>query len=299
MDWTSHKTDWPNAQHSQILRFGPHHWHLQVAGPAGSPVVLLLHGAGASAHSWTVLFNALSARFRVVALDLPGHGFTRRGGLGRAKLPRVAEDIEALLRDQKLLPDVIIGHSAGGAVALQMALTMPPKGVICLNGALAEFGGIAGWLFPALAKLLALNPITAPFFARTATPRNVEQMIKATGSDLTKEGYRPYYKLVRDTGHVQGTLAMMAGWDLRPLIAALPKIKTPVLLLAGGKDKAVDPITADKAAALLPNAQIKRLPGLGHLMHETHPDQILAEMIPFVEACLAASPLAQPLSKRA
>ncbi len=287
MIWAEEEADWPNADHSRFRQHGPHDWHLQELGPRGAPVLVLLHGAGASSHSFAGLIPLLAKRYRVVALDMPGHGFTRRGPVARLRLPHVARDIAALLAAEGITPQVVIGHSAGAAVALEMTRHIDLKGVVALNGALSAFQGIAGWLFPALAKLLALNPFTAFFFARTATPKNVKQMIEATGSTLTDAQLRPYFRLVRDRTHVDGTLSMMAQWDLRPLVQRLPQIDTPVLVLSGQKDAAVSPATGKTAARHLPQADHIVLPKLGHLMHEENPQQVLDRMQPFLDRVLA------------
>ena len=62
-------------------------------------------------------------------------------------------------------PNLVIGHSAGAAVALNLALSKKIKiqGILCLNGALGNFSGIAGILYPLLAKFLSMSPLTVPF----------------------------------------------------------------------------------------------------------------------------------------
>ncbi|WP_424966082.1 alpha/beta fold hydrolase BchO [Dinoroseobacter sp. S375] len=287
MNWDLEKRHWPHAEASRFLRVTPHQWHVQVMGQG--PTLLLLHGAGASLHSFADLMTALAPRYRVVAVDLPGHGFTTKGGSQRAGLAAVSTDLAALLRREDLLPQGIIGHSAGAAVGLDLIdkLPEPPRGFIALNGAFAEFDGVAGWLFPMLAKLLALNPFTSLVFANTTTPRSVAQLITATGSELSERQLMLYYRLVRDRAHVSGALAMMSQWDLRPLGKKMPGIDTPALLLTGARDKAVAPAVSEDAARKLPRAETRCLPHLGHLMHEERPDLIAAEITGFLDAVSA------------
>ena len=298
MNWSAERATWPLAHASRFVRCGPHLWHVQDLGDPTNPVLLLLHGAGASGHSWAGLAPLLADRYRVVSVDLPGHGFTKRGGMRRARLQAVAADLQDLLAAEDLRPSLIIGHSAGVAVALELTRHIKVAGVVGLNGALSEFQGVAGWLFPALAKLLSLNPLTALIFAKTATLANVGAMIRATGSDLAPDLLAPYYRLVRDRAHVDGALTMMAEWDLRPLVAHMPKITVPVLLLAGTADGAVSPDTSALAAKRLPRARVQMLPNRGHLMHEEDPHAIHALIGPFLQACLVEA-LAQPLPQGA
>jgi magnesium chelatase accessory protein len=283
MNWDLEKTRWPNARQSRFVRCTPHQWHVQRMGQG--PSLLLLHGAAASLHSFSDLMQRLAERYDVIAVDLPGHGFTTKGSAMRSTLPAVASDLAAMLHRENIRPEAIIGHSAGAAVALELneKLDPSPASVIALNGAFAEFDGVAGWLFPMLAKLLAINPFTSLFFAATTTPANVRQLIEATGSELSDEQLRLYYRLIRDRAHVSGALAMMAQWDLRPLVARLDRIDVPTLMLTGARDKAVAPSVSRDAAARMPSARWKNLPSLGHLMHEERPDLIAQEIEAFLD----------------
>jgi len=275
MDWAWHGARWPHAAHSRFVASRPHRWHLQEMGDTG-PCLLLLHGAGGATHSWRGLMPDLARDHRVVALDLPGQGFSVAGSRARLGIDGMAEDIAALLVQEGIAPDVLVGHSAGGALALRMAQSRPPRAVVTINGALGKFRGMAGWLFPAMAKLLSLNPLSAALFARTAGGGGARRLIGSTGSTLEDEGLALYQALISDRAHVDGTLAMMAQWQLDPLLRALPQIDMPVLLLTGGRDATVPPSVSELAARALPRAERADLPALGHLVHEEAPEQVAA-----------------------
>lgn len=275
MDWAWHGARWPHAAHSRFVACRPHRWHVQQMGEAG-PTVLLLHGAGGATHSWRGLMPDLARDHRVLALDLPGQGFSVAGSRARLGLDGMAEDIAALLEQEGIAPDVLVGHSAGGALALRMAQTRVPRAVVTLNGALGKFRGMAGWLFPAMAKLLSINPLSAALFARTAGNGGARRLIASTGSRLDDAGLALYQSLIGDRAHVDGTLAMMAQWQLDPLLRALPRIAVPVLLVTGGRDATVPPDVSDRAARTLPQAERADLPDLGHLAHEEAPAEVAA-----------------------
>lgn len=277
MRYPEDATNWPLTEHSRIILCRPHRWHVQVAGRG--PLLLLIHGAGGATQSWRGLFPMLARHFRVVALDLPGQGFTRIGARQRLGLDAMAEDIGTLLAQEGWQPHAIIGHSAGAAIALRMAMDDPPPGgVIGINAALGKFRGVAGWLFPLMAKVLALNPFTAGMFTATANAASVGRLLKGTGSTLDPEGEALYRRLAQDRGHVDATLSMMAQWDLDPLLAALPRIDLPVLLITGSRDIAVPPETSEAAARKLPDATVRSLEGLGHLAHEEAPEAVASEI---------------------
>ena len=259
----------------------PHRWHVQVTGEG--PDVLLLHGAGASAHSWAPLVPHLADRHRVIALDLPGHGWTR-SPRGRARLGDVAADIAALCAQEGWEPQLVIGHSAGGAVSLELArqgLILPER-LVVVNGALENFRGAAGWLFPIMAKMLALNPFTGLLISQGGrSVSQVRSILSSAGTELSDEGLARYANLIQRRAHVDGTLAMMAQWSLDDLNRALPEIATPTLFVHGERDGAVALRVAERAARTMPDAQLVALPGVGHIAHEEAPERVAEEIARF------------------
>jgi magnesium chelatase accessory protein len=269
--------DWPHRGASVRIDSAPHRWHAQVMGEG--PLTLLLHGAGGATHSFRGLAPLLARDGRVAAVDLPGQGFTQPGTLVRCGLDAMAEDLAALCASQGWRPETIVGHSAGGALALRLAELLPdpmPR-VVGINAALGPFEGVAGWLFPLLAKALALNPFAPSIFARLAGGEpGVRRLLASTGSAVDDEGARLYARLIADRRHVGGTLMMMAQWRLDELLERLPFIHAPTLLITGDGDRAVPPAVSARAAERLPNARLIGLPGLGHLAHEEAPERVAA-----------------------
>lgn len=297
MDWAREGPSWPLAELSRFVPSAPHVWHLQEAGEAG-PRLLLLHGAGASTHSWRRLIPDLAQDFRVTALDLPGQGFTRCGSRLRCGLDEMATDIAALLAAEDRRPDIIVGHSAGAAIALRLAeiLDPPPAGIVAINAALSRFPGVAGVLFPMMAKMLAVNPLVAGLFARIGASRTqAAALLRSTGGPVAAEDIELYRRLIGDSGHVDATLSMMARWNVDGLAARLPGVATPVLFITGGKDGAVAPRISAEAAARMPAAREVRLPALGHLAHEQAPAEVAALIRDFAgERCGGAEKAAEP-----
>jgi magnesium chelatase accessory protein len=275
MEWTRDLPTWSNANSSRLIPHRPHRWHVQEAGTG--PTILLIHGAGGSTLSWRDIFPDLAVDFHVIALDLPGQGLTQCGARQRCGLDAMAEDIASLCTAQGWKPDVILGHSAGAAISLRLSeRLMSPQGqpplVIGLNAALGHFKGVAGWLFPVLAKLLALNPLTAGLFVRSVSgPGRIKALIGSTGSNLDTIGLEFYERLIQDKGHVDATLLMMSQWKLDRLLEDLPSLSTRTILIAATNDKAVPADVSEMAARRMPDATYIALPKLGHLAHEEQP----------------------------
>ncbi|MEO0371255.1 MAG: alpha/beta fold hydrolase BchO [Pseudomonadota bacterium] len=274
MDRARDLPDWPLAAHARSIRTRPHEWHVVEAGDGAT--TLLLHGAGGSTHSWAGMLPLLSQDTHVVAVDLPGQGFTRAGTKTRLSLASMAQDLTALLDDQGWQPELIIGHSAGGALALQVsALLDHPCRVVGINAALEPFEGVAGWLFPAMAKMMALNPFTSVALTMGDPMARARGLIRSTGSDIPKDSLRCYARLFSDRGHVDATLQMMAQWDVDLLTARLFTVQTPTLLIAGSGDPTVPPRVSKRAAQIMPNTSYVELKGLGHLAHEEAPEEVM------------------------
>ena len=119
MDWDRDREIWPNTAHSRLIHAKPHRWHVQEAGSGDT--ILLLHGAGGATQSWRHLFPILAETAHVVAPDLPGQGFTQMGTRQRCGLRPLAEDVIHLCEQEGWSPAMIVGHSAGVPLALQMA----------------------------------------------------------------------------------------------------------------------------------------------------------------------------------
>ncbi|MHA3977093.1 alpha/beta fold hydrolase BchO [Halovulum sp. GXIMD14794] len=289
MDWARYSAVWPNAECSRFLDVAPHRWHVQEAGIG--KCILLLHGAGASTHTWAGMFLPLAQHGKVFALDLPGQGFTVRGRNRRCGLPEMAADIRALLEAESLTPTTIIGHSAGAAIALEIARSMPGvRRVISLNGALEGFGGLAGILFPVMARLLSLTPLPAAAFARICSSRGqVRRLVEATGSRIPECQLTCYRALISDRAHVDATLEMMADWELGDLIQVLPSLEIRTVFLVGTRDRTVPPSVSGRAASRMPDAEVISLDGLGHLMQEEDPKTVLDHVLPVVGDGLSRS----------
>lgn len=288
LDWETDSLDWPHRESSQFVQAAGLRWHIQQFSAENEqlPLALLLHGTGASTHSWRGLAPLLAPHFRVLSLDLPGHGFTGMPAGGpnsnQLSLPGMAQAIKALLLVLRLSPALLIGHSAGAAIGARMCLDglTSPKLVLGLNGALLPLGGMVGQLFSPVARLMSSLPFVPQVFSWRATdPAVLQRLVDSTGSKLDAEGMALYAKLVSNPGHAAGALGMMANWDLPQLVQDLPALKTPLALVVASQDQTISPRQASRVVAILPPAArrpVTTVPGLGHLAHEERPDLVAA-----------------------
>jgi magnesium chelatase accessory protein len=291
LDWERDGPQWPHAEHSRFVQAAGLRWHVQqFPGPApDAPCLLLLHGTGASTHSWRDLAPLLAHRYQVIAPDLPGHAFTglppQGVGSPQLSLPGMAQALGDLLQVLQREPVWVVGHSAGAAIAIRMCLDglVAPQRLAGLNAALLPLGGLAGPLFSPVAKLMAAAPLASKLFAwRARNPTVLQRLLASTGSSLDVAGTALYQRLVSSPAHAQGALGMMANWDLPTLAAALPQLALPMDLLVGTRDRTVPPNQGAQVMDRLgPTARgsLIRLDGLGHLAHEEAPARVAAQLL--------------------
>lgn len=268
--------DWPGRARSTSVHASGVDWHVQQHGHDG-PSVVLLHGAGASLHTWQSLWPLLSGSHRVVVLDLPGHGFSSPF-TGAYTLERTAAALDELLQVLHIAPDVVLGHSAGGAIAMQWALhsAHAPKAVAAINPALLPFNGIAGLTFPVLAKLMANTPMLSNIIAARARSRTgIEQLITNTGSRIPDRFLDGYHALMQSPVHVKSVLSMMANWHLDSLLPRWRDNHMPLHVALSSLDRAVPPARTQQALRDMPQTYIRRWMSRGHLAHEESPEGVV------------------------
>ena len=267
--------DWPLRQASRFIEIANVQWHVQALGEG--PVVLLLHGTGASTHSLADLAVALSDNFTCLLVDLPGHGFTSPLEEREHLLPAMARAVNELCHNLDIRPRYIIGHSAGGAVAIRMCLDTDasPTAVLSINGALLPFGAFIEPIMLKTARFLSRSDSVTNFLARRGTgTADVRRALRDTGADISEPMIERYSFLISHKSHIEGALRMMGGWELGQLAKDLPRLRTPIHLIGCDKDHIVPAVRAHRVKRMIPGATAETLEDAGHLVHEAAPMRI-------------------------
>ena len=275
--------NWPLREFSEFVLCGETLWHTQRIG--AGPVVLLLHGTGASTHSMADLATLLSQRFTCVLIDLPGQGFTPALRERKHLLSAMSSAVADLCDQLDLAPDYVIGHSAGAAVGIRMCLDTPiaPKGILSINGALLPFGAFIEPMMIKAARGLSQSSRVVHFLARRGTGEAyVRRALRDTGAAISEPMIKRYAQLISQPEHIEGTLRMMGGWELGKLAADLAHVNTPVHLIGSAKDHIVPATRAHRATRDIPGATAVTLSDAGHLIHEADPQRIFDEFMLFL-----------------
>lgn len=248
------------------------------------PAVLLLHGLGASRFSWRNIVPALSDRFAVYAVDLPGFGSSPAPAGFDFSVAAQAAAAAAFIVNHALVKPVVIGHSLGGGVALRLA---------------AEAGG-AGW--PQIGKLVLLAPLCAPRnlsskvgkLAGKAKQMPPELLGPMLATLVLKLAYADYARVTPDqtAGYAQGLSSRSqidAFFATVPHLAAenisageLKKIANKTRIVWGEEDTFLPIGDGVALKASLAGSSLERIADCGHIPHEEWPDQTIGHIRSFL-----------------
>ncbi len=264
--------DWPNREYSRRVAAAGRSWHVQIAG--AGPDVVLLHGTGAATHSWHQLLPMAATRYRVIAVDLPGHGFTSRHRREALTLAGISRDLSELLTHLGVDPVAIVGHSAAAAIAVELlsAAQFKSASMLGLNPALMPYGaGFRPVLVPMTRWAAESRLVTRWITSKARDSRSVRRVLVSTGSSVDDEQVLRYQRLLREKSHVRAMLSMMGHWDLGDALSKLAAFGRRALLVYGEDDLAVPVAQLDTVRNRAPQCRYQVLKRLGHLAHEESP----------------------------
>jgi pimeloyl-ACP methyl ester carboxylesterase len=268
-------------------------------GPANAPPIVLIHGAGCNLEDMQLaLGECLAARNRVILVDRPGMGWSKRKTRAGSSPQYQAAILRDVLDRLAVEQAIIVGHSWGGALAARFALDHPDRtaALALLAPPLYPFSRNMTWLYALFA-----TPILGWIYARTlALPLGLPFLGLAMGSAfLPQLPPRDYLKrtgaflLLRPSTFLANArdMAELAG-NLEPQVARYPGLRMPAVVMSGNMDLIVAPQRHAAAfAAAVPHAKLVILPGIGHMLHHVAAERVLAE-IEGLAAMMAAPRLA-------
>ncbi len=270
--------------------------HYLDEGPRDRPTLVMVHGFAASVHAWTPWVERLSGDYRLIRLDLPGHGLTRTPKGYRASLDGNVALVDSLTRSLGVEHFVLIGNSMGGAVAWNYALAHPERldGLVLVDSAGWPGEGARRRQGPPLAFALLANPIGRAIL-KTINPKSVArgglESAYLDKSMVTDELVSRYADLALAPGH-RDVLITMNSRPARTVSAEdFASIRTPTLVMAGEQDKIIPADQSKAIAKAMPGARLVLYPDGGHVPMEQLPDRSAADLRAFLES-LAPTPLA-------
>ncbi len=264
--------------------------HYRDEGRVDGPPLVLVHGFSASLHTWADWVALLGDEYRIISLDLPGHGLSRNFALEDVGTSGFVEAIDAIAEITGIERFALAGSSMGGNAAWAYALDYPEKveGLILV--------GAAGWpetpedaaQAPLVFKLLG-NGLVRSLVRDLDVRAMIENGLKASFHDetfVTEAMVDRYAGLNRGPGHRRAILHLLSGDADRAIATetALAMLQMPTLVLHGRHDRLIPISNGERFAAAIPDADLVIYETAGHLPHEEVSEQSAADLRAFLRS---------------
>lgn len=260
------------------------------------PTLLLLHGFGSSVFSWRKVIDTLGQQARVIAFDRPGFGLSERPAVTQTQNPYNPEAQVALslglLDELGIDRAVLVGHSAGAAVAVNFALAHPERvaGLVLVDPAL-QSGGPPG-LVRALSKTPQATRI-GPYLMRPFADEAGLELLRRAYADpsrLTDADIAGYQRPLQTDNWDQALWEVTKANRPEDLFPRLGELGVPTLVVSGAEDSIVPLEQSQRAADGVAGAELEVLQDCGHVPQEECPQKFLAAVTPWLNT-LQPNPL--------
>ncbi len=253
--------------------------HLRDTGPRTAPVLLLLHGLGASLHTWEPWARALDSTYRVVRFDFPGHGLSAADtDYSDARTIRL---VGALLDTLGVAKATVIGNSMGGRIAWRFAAAHPARVEKLVLMAPDGFAS-PGFEYDTPADVPAVLGVMRWVLPRPMLKANLAPAY-ADRAQLADSVVSRYYDLMLAPGNRDALFARMQQTMLTDPVPFLRTITAPTLLVWGERDQMIPVSNAQDYLKVMPHARLVTLRALGHLPFEEAPARALVPVRAFLE----------------
>lgn len=272
--------------------------HYRDEGQENGPPLLLIHGFSASLHTWEPWVARLGDEYRVISLDLPGHGLTRAPAGYAASIEAFRDVVREFARTQGLTQFALAGSSMGGNVAWEYALAYPEQ----VNALILV--DASGWQDtrpevadePQVFKLLR-NPTLGPIMIQLDSSRLVRQGLEASFYDpalVDDAMLNRYVQLARAPGHREILLQMTLGFRARNFATPerLSALQMPTLVMTGDTDRLVPPEHAQQFHSAIAGSELVTFEATGHIPQEEKPEESAGAVRDFLYRVIEGSALA-------
>ncbi len=260
--------------------------HFTDEGPRDASAIILVHGFAASVHAWRPWVERLKSDYRVIAIDLPGHGLTETPPGYQATLEGNAALVDALAERRGVGHFVLAGNSMGGAVSLAYAMAHPDKldGLVLVDAAGwpgdAKRGGppaFVGLFNNGFGRLL-IKLINPHLFATGGLKSAYVEEALVTDSLVNR-----YVSFAMGEGHRDVLLTQRSQASPPWTVDSFRRIDVPTLVMVGEKDTLIPPADAQAIANAIPKAYLVTYPEGGHLPMEQLPDETVRTLRAFID----------------
>jgi pimeloyl-ACP methyl ester carboxylesterase len=256
--------------------------HYRDEGKRDGRVVVLIHGSNASLHTWEPWVARLGKDYRIISMDLPGHGLTGSHPGGVYDYPVFVDVVDKLMTRLGVARAVIGGNSMGGGVSWMFALAHPEKTEAVL---LVDAAGAPAWQSKKtpIGFRMMRTPVVKEL-ARVIAPRSMfESSIKTSMSVQSKIDdalIDRYWELNRYPGNREASMKRFSlpHNNRQASKEALAAIKVPVMIMWGAEDNLIPVSSARWFAEAIPGSKLVVYPKVGHIPMEEMPERSAADV---------------------
>ncbi len=268
--------------------------HVRDEGKVEGPALLLIHGSSSSLHTWEPWVQRLGTSYRIISLDLTGHGLTGPHPKRDYAVPTTVAIVDRVMAKLNVDRFAVAGNSMGGLIAWNYALAHPDKltGLVLIDASGApDSEPKALPIGFRIARMPALRPLFNSFTPRSLVAKSVDQTLSVK-SVITDDMVSRYYDLLLYPGNRQATGDRQDVFAKRnqATLEAMATIKVPTLILWGDEDGLVPVTAADWFANAIPGARKIIYKGVGHIPMEEVPDQSAADVAAFMDGLAIGEP---------
>ncbi|MBS0527113.1 MAG: alpha/beta hydrolase [Proteobacteria bacterium] len=266
---------------STFIDVGGTRAHVLDRGKPDAMPLVLIHGSLESLQVWDGWVAELEGRYRLISVDLPGHGLTGPWARGEYTVDAYADFIEVLADTLRLDRFAIAGHSMGGAVAWTFAATRPERVSQLILVDAAAFPREAG---PTWRRRLARAPVIGDlgiYFKPSWMAREALKEVYADPAMLTPERVRRFAELQRYPGNRKATLQRLRTQEpLDP--TPLKRLDVPTLIIWGAQDRWTPVADAFRLQTDIKGAKLALFEKPGHNPMEEDPKGTAAAVAGFL-----------------
>lgn len=245
--------------------------------------ILLLHGTGASLHTFDEWALGLKENRRVVRMDLPGYGLTGPFLDRDYSIDHYVQFIESFLAAKGINRCILAGNSLGGFIGWRFALAKPDKveKLILIDAAGYPRQPLSEPIAFTIARIPFLNKILTFITPRFIVQSSVEK-VYADKSKVSKALVDRYFDLSLRAGNRQAFIDRMQEDADANYLEHIKNIKQPTLILWGAEDDLIPLESAYRFQAALPNDTLVVLEKVGHVPMEENPSESLTALLEFI-----------------
>ena len=258
--------------------------HIRDEGPANAEhTIVLIHGTGASLHTWGEWAHTLSEHYRVIRFDLPAFGLTGPEPENNYTIERYVDVVIKVLDARNVERATLAGNSLGGYIAWATAVLHKERvsKLVLIDASGYPYEAESVPLAFKVSQSKVAKTLLHNFLPKWLVERSVKN-VYGNPESVTEDTIQRYYELTQREGNRAALAQRFVQTQPGPLASDIPDINIPVLILWGAKDKLIPVKFAHRFHRELADSELIIFASLGHVPHEEAPQQTIEPVIDFL-----------------